>query len=81
MLPEGTHLTGSILQAKPVRWLAQNGKLRFTVRGIELPAGSEQQAMEHTVHSLIPPQSPLRDRAFPLLVKQKPCDSLENFQI
>jgi putative Ca2+/H+ antiporter (TMEM165/GDT1 family) len=53
MLPEGTHLTGSIFQAKPVRWLAQNGKLRFTVRGIELPAGSEQQAMEHTVHSLM----------------------------
>lgn len=53
MLPEGTHLTGSILQAKPVRWLAQNGKLRFTVRSIELPAGSEQEAIEHTVHSLM----------------------------
>src|SRR5229473_8481674 len=30
VLPEGTHLTGSILQAKPARWFARNGKLRFT---------------------------------------------------
>jgi len=53
VLPEGTHLTGSILQAKPARWFARNGKLRFTFRSIELPAGSEQQAMEHTVHGLM----------------------------
>ena len=36
-----------------MRWFAQNGKLRFTVRSIELPAGSEQQAIEHTVNSLM----------------------------
>jgi hypothetical protein len=53
VLPEGTHLTGSVLQAKPARWFARNGKLRFAFRSIELPAGSEQQAMEHTVHGLM----------------------------
>jgi hypothetical protein len=53
VLPEGTHLTGSVLQAKPARWFARNGKLRFAFRSIELPAGSEQQVMEHTVHGLM----------------------------
>lgn len=53
VLPEGTHLTGSVLQAKPARWFARNGKLRFAFRSIELPTGSEQQAMEHTVHGLM----------------------------
>ncbi len=53
VLPEGTHLTGSVLQAKPARWFARNGKLRFAFRSIELPAGSEQQATEHTVHGLM----------------------------
>jgi hypothetical protein len=53
ILPEGTHLTGSVLQAKPARWFARNGKLRFAFRSIELPAGSEQQVMEHTVHGLM----------------------------
>ena len=32
ILPEGTHLEGVILQAKPARWFARNGKLRFTFR-------------------------------------------------
>jgi hypothetical protein len=53
VLSEGTHLTGSVLQAKPARWFVRNGKLRFAFRSIELPAGSEQQAMEHTVHGLM----------------------------
>ncbi len=53
ILPEGTLLTGSVLQAKPARWFARNGKLRFAFRSIELPEGSEQQAMEHTVHGLM----------------------------
>jgi len=53
ILPEGTHLIGSVLQAKPARWFARNGKLRFAFRSIELPAGSEQQATEHTVHGLM----------------------------
>jgi hypothetical protein len=38
-LPEGTHLTGSVVQVKPARWFARNGNLRFTFRQIELPLG------------------------------------------
>jgi hypothetical protein len=37
LLPEGTHLEGMVLQAKPARSFARNGKLRFTFRRIELP--------------------------------------------
>jgi hypothetical protein len=40
LLPEGTHLEGVVLQAKPARWLARNGKLRFTFRRVELPQTS-----------------------------------------
>src|SRR5260370_19157044 len=53
VLPEGTHLTGSILQAQPARWFARNGKLRLAFRPIDVPAGADQQAMEHTVHGLM----------------------------
>lgn len=49
VLPEGTHLTGSVVQAKPARWFARNGNLRFTFRRIELPEGTEQQATEYAV--------------------------------
>ena len=37
LLPEGTHLEGVVLQAKPARSLARNGKLRFTFRRVDLP--------------------------------------------
>lgn len=37
ILPEGTHLEGVILQTKPARWFARNGKLRFTFRSVQLP--------------------------------------------
>jgi hypothetical protein len=50
LLPEGTHLEGVVLQAKPARWLARNGKLRFTFRRVDLPqsqiANAPQQAPE-----------------------------------
>jgi hypothetical protein len=37
LLPEGTHLEGIVLQAKPARSFARNGKLRFTFRRVDLP--------------------------------------------
>ena len=43
VLPEGTHLTGSVVQVKPARWFARNGNLRFTFRQIELPPGFAAQ--------------------------------------
>ncbi len=53
VLPEGTHLTGSVVQTKPARWFARNGNLRFTFHRIDLPAGAEQTATEHAVHGLM----------------------------
>ncbi len=41
LLPEGTRVTGSVLQVKPAAWFSRNGKLRFTFRKIDLPQGSE----------------------------------------
>lgn len=49
VLPEGTQLTGTVLQVQPARWFARNGKLRFTFHQIKLPAGSEM----HTIHGQI----------------------------
>jgi hypothetical protein len=57
ILPEGTHLTGSVLQAKPARWFARNGKLRFTFHQIELPAGFAAQARPAQPSNGIEPQS------------------------
>lgn len=37
ILPEGTQIEGVVLQAKPARWFARNGKLRFTFRQIDMP--------------------------------------------
>lgn len=37
LLPEGTHLEGVVLQAKPAHWFARNGRLRFTFRRVDLP--------------------------------------------
>jgi hypothetical protein len=45
VLPQGTRLTGTVLQAKPARWFARNGKLRFTFRQFELPEATQQQAI------------------------------------
>lgn len=53
VLPEGTHLNGLVMQAKPARWFARNGKLRFSFRSIDLPAGVQQSTTDHTVHGLM----------------------------
>jgi hypothetical protein len=42
LLPEGTHLIGSVVQAKPAGMFGQNGSLRLTFRKAELPAGDER---------------------------------------
>ena len=44
LLPEGTHLEGVVLQAKPARWFARNGKLRFTFRSVQLPPSLAAEA-------------------------------------
>ncbi len=42
LLPEGTHLIGSVVQAKAAGMFGHNGSLRFTFRKAELPAGDER---------------------------------------
>jgi hypothetical protein len=57
ILPEGTQLEGSVLQAKPARWWSRNGKLRFTFRQIELPPGFAMQTTSAQPSNEIEPQS------------------------
>jgi hypothetical protein len=65
ILPEGTHLTGSVLQAKPAHWFARNGKLRFTFRQIELPPGFAEQGAPAQPSNEIEPQSQPATQASP----------------
>jgi hypothetical protein len=41
LLPEGTHLIGTVVQAKPAGMFGHNGDLRLTFRKVELPEGDE----------------------------------------
>jgi hypothetical protein len=42
LLPEGTHLIGSVVQAKPAGMFGHNGSIRLTFRKAELPEGDER---------------------------------------
>jgi hypothetical protein len=42
LLPEGTHLIGTVVQAKPAGMFGHNGDLRLTFRKVELPEGDER---------------------------------------
>jgi hypothetical protein len=42
LLPAGTHLIGSVVQAKPAGMWGHNGSLRLTFRKAELPEGDER---------------------------------------
>ena len=63
--PRNTHLTGSVLQTKPARWFARNGKLRFTFRQIELQPGMAAQAAPAHPSNAIEPQSQPATQASP----------------
>ena len=39
LLPEGTHLIGSVVQAKPAAMFGKNGSLRLTFNKVQLPEG------------------------------------------
>jgi hypothetical protein len=43
ILPEGTHLRGTVLQARPARRMHRNGQLRIVFREIVLPDGAVQR--------------------------------------
>jgi hypothetical protein len=42
VLPEGTHLIGSVVQAKAAGMFGHNGSLRLSFRRVELPKGDER---------------------------------------
>jgi hypothetical protein len=42
LLPEGTHLIGSVVQAKPAAMFGHNGSLRLTFNKAQLPEGDER---------------------------------------
>jgi hypothetical protein len=42
LLPEGTHLIGSVVEASPAGMFGHNGSLRLTFRKAELPEGDER---------------------------------------
>jgi hypothetical protein len=42
ILPQGTRLTGTVIQARRAREFKRNGELRFTFRKLELPEGAER---------------------------------------
>ncbi|HEY3837030.1 MAG TPA: hypothetical protein VGL72_10685 [Bryobacteraceae bacterium] len=39
IFPEGTRLTGSVIEARQARWFHRGGRLRFNFQGVELPSG------------------------------------------
>jgi hypothetical protein len=53
ILPEGTRLIGTVVQAQPARWFRRSGKLRLRFREMELPAPipmtNRQLSVEATV--------------------------------
>jgi hypothetical protein len=65
ILAEGAQLTGSVLQAKPARWFARNGKLRFTFHQIEQQPGMAAQAAPSQPSNEIEPQSQPATQASP----------------
>jgi hypothetical protein len=49
LLPEGTHLIGSVVEAKPAGMWGHNGSLRLTFRKAELPEGDERVVHGHVI--------------------------------
>jgi hypothetical protein len=43
VLPQGSKLTGSVVQVRPARRLSRNGQLRMAFRELALPDGTEQK--------------------------------------
>ncbi|HEY0758162.1 MAG TPA: hypothetical protein VGD59_02780, partial [Acidisarcina sp.] len=43
LLPEGTRISGSVLQVKPAAWFARNGRLRFNFRTLEPVPGAPRE--------------------------------------
>ena len=52
MLPAGTSLNGVVLQARPARSFARNGRLRFSFRSVDASVASPGQHIESNLSSI-----------------------------
>ena len=50
--PEGTHLIGTVLQARKARSFGRNGTLRFTFRQIQSPQVAEKQTIQGQIAAI-----------------------------
>jgi len=53
ILPEGTRLTGTVVQAQPARWFRRSGKLRLRFQKMELPAPVPMTNRQLTVEATV----------------------------
>jgi hypothetical protein len=67
ILPEGTHLTGTVRQARPARWFHRGGKLRFTFDKLSLPSSVAQ----------LPPRAPASPAARLMGAETNPSASVK----
>jgi hypothetical protein len=52
ILPEGTHLEGTVTEAVPARRLGRNGQLRFRFQQVDLGAGAPPRRVEASLQSV-----------------------------
>ena len=53
ILPEGTRLTGTVVQAQPARWFRRSGKLRLRFQQIELPEPVPMRNRQLTIQATV----------------------------
>jgi hypothetical protein len=62
VLPEGTHLKGTVVAARKARWFHRSGQLRFNFQEINLPAEVAQAQATAPVATQQPAQEKLKTR-------------------
>jgi hypothetical protein len=53
ILPEGTRLIGTVMQAQPARWFRRSGKLRLRFQEMELPTPIPMQSRHERVEAAV----------------------------
>ncbi|MGH9354938.1 MAG: hypothetical protein ACRD10_02295 [Terriglobia bacterium] len=52
IIPQGSRLEGSVIRAKPARWLHRDGSLRFTFRRLEPPASQQPEVIQASLQGV-----------------------------
>jgi hypothetical protein len=60
ILPEGTRLIGTVVQAQPARWFRRSGKLRLRFREMELPDLIAMKNRQLSVEAVVAHVDPVR---------------------